>query len=208
VLPHGSVGKAAFAKLLGEVEAVAARLPPTAGQEPVGREGELALADFVLSGRAEVIPELGQLRYRFGVVRAVDLIDGWLHHLFLQALPPGASPVGTMLVGTDKVFSFAPVADPQGCLTGLLDLYWRGLHQPLPFFPETSREYQERVGRGESQPEALARALVKWEGSEHATGEGEEPYRQLCYRGMSPLGGPFAEIAGGFWTVLRENCHG
>ncbi|HSH13941.1 MAG TPA: hypothetical protein VLA15_09335, partial [Desulfurivibrionaceae bacterium] len=64
-LPHGSVGQAALAKLLGDVEAVAAKLPPTvAGREPVGREGLLALGGFVLGGRVELLGDLGQLRYR------------------------------------------------------------------------------------------------------------------------------------------------
>lgn len=209
VLPHGSVGRAAFARVLADVEAVAAKLPPmVADQERSGRDGELHLGDFLLSGLVGLRGDLGQLLYRFGKVRAVDLIDGWLHHLFLQALPPGVSPAETKLVGTDQVYSFAPVADPQGILTGLLALYWQGLRQPLPFFPETSKAYQERLGRGAAHPEALARALVKWEGGEFGVGEGEEAYRQLCYRGQSPLVGAFAEIAEEFWAVLRENCHG
>jgi exodeoxyribonuclease V gamma subunit len=208
-LPHGSVGQAAFAKLIGDVEAVAAKLPPTvAGQESVRLEGELNLGGFVLSGRVELFGGLGQLRYRFAKVKAADLCDGWLHHLFLQAVTSGGTPVGSFVVGTDKVFTFGQVADAQGILAGLLDLYWYGLRQPLPLFPETSREYRERLGRGEPHSVALAQALKKWEGDERAAGEGEEPYLQLCYRGQNPLGAKFVDIAGVFWAPLLENCHG
>lgn len=209
VLPHGSVGKAAFARLIGDVEAVAAKLPPTvAGQEPLGREGELTLGGFVLSGRVELLGDLGQLRYRFAKVKAVDLSDAWLHHLFLQAVTPEEAPIGTLLVGTDQAFTFGQVADAQVILAGLLGLYWQGLGQPLSLFPETSREYQERVGRGEPHSAALAHALVKWEGNERAAGEGEESYRQLCYRCKNPLGEKFVEVAKMFWAPLLENCHG
>ncbi|NTV12949.1 MAG: exodeoxyribonuclease V subunit gamma [Desulfobulbaceae bacterium] len=209
VLPHGSVGQAAFAKLLAEVEAVATRLPPLhAGRETIRREGELALAGFTLRGQVELLPEIGQFRYRFAAVKAGDLSDAWLRHLFLQALAPGGSSLGTVLVGSDKAFSFGPVAEAQGCLAGLLAYYWQGLQQPLPFFPESSREYQERIRRGESPALAQARALRKWEGSEYGKGEGEEPYHQLCYRGLNPLTGAFAEVAKAFWAPLLENCHG
>lgn len=208
-LPHGSVGQAAFAKLIGDVEAVAAKLPPTvAGQEPVGREGELALAGFVLGGRVELLGDLGQLRYRFAKLRAADLGEVWLRHLFLQAIAPEEAAIGTFLVGTDKAFSFGRVADAQGILTDLLDLYWQGLRQPLPLFPETSREYQQRLGRGEPHYAALAQALQKWEGKEHAAGEGEEAYRQLCYRGKNPLGVKFVDVAKVFWAPLLESSHG
>ncbi|HSH13510.1 MAG TPA: hypothetical protein VLA15_07165, partial [Desulfurivibrionaceae bacterium] len=208
-LPHGSVGQAALAKLIGDVEAVAAKLPPkVAGLEPVGREGVLDLAGFVLGGRVELLGGLGQLRYRFAKVKAADLSDAWLHHLFLQAIAPEEALVGTFLVGTDKAFSFGPVVDAQGILVDLLALYWQGLRQPLPLFPETSREYQERLGRGEPHAAALAHALQKWEGKERTAGEGGEAYRQLCYRGQNPLGVKFVDVAKVFWAPLLENCHG
>lgn len=209
VLPHGSVGKAVFAKLREDAEAVASRLPPLpVGQETVWQEGELRLGDFTLRGRVELFPEVGQLRYRFAAVKAADLSDAWLRHLFLQALTPGGSAVETVLVGNDKRVSFGRVAEAQACLTGLLAYYWQGLQQPLAFFPESSRKYQDRCRCDEPHALAYARALKQWEGSDHTRGEGEEPYSQLCYRGKNPLCGDFAEIALAFWTPLEENCHG
>ena len=208
VLPHGSVGQAAFAKLLGDAETVASRLPPLiGGQETSWREGELSLASFVLGGRVELFPGVGQFRYRFAAVKAADLSDAWLRHLFLQALAPGGSPVATVLVGSDESFSFGPVGDARSILAGLLAYYWQGLQQPLAFFPETSLEYQKRLGRGDSHALAQAHALRKWEGSDYTRGEGEEPYYQLCYRGKNPLNLAFAEIAPFFWAPLLENCH-
>jgi len=209
VLPHGSVGKAAFAALMTDVEAVASKLPPLpGGQGPFWQEGELALAGFTLRGRVEVLPGVGQFRYRFAAVKATDLIDAWVRHLFLDVLAGGGAAVATVLVGSDKRVTFGPVAAPRERLSRLLSCYWQGLQQPLPFFPLTSLEYQERCRRGEPSPLAQTHARRKWEGSDYTVGESEDPYHQLCYRGGDPLAEGFAEMARIFWEPLLENCHG
>lgn len=208
VLPHGSVGMAAFRRLAADAAALSARLPPQAGAAAREyRECVLTLGGFTLSGQVELLPGIGQFRYRFAAVKAADLIEAWLRHLFLQAATPGSSPVETTLVGTDCTLSFAEVAAAADRLAGLLALYWQGLRQPLPFFPESSREFQLRLAAGATPTAALARALLVWEGREFVTGEGTDPYYQLCYRGLNPLGGDFARIAGEFWAPLLECCH-
>ena len=209
VLPHGSVGRSAYTRLAQEVAAVAAGLPELAGLAATPLAGEVQIGEFVLSGRIERYVGHGQIRCRFAQVGAKDLSAAWLHHLFFQVVAAEGEEAVTTLAGADALYSFAPLPEATAILAGLLDLYWQGLRCPLPFFPETSLKYQELLRKGKTPREAMDQALRQWEGSEYGgRGEADDPYLQLCYRGLTPLDETFAGLAGLFWTPLLENRHG
>ncbi len=209
ILPHGSVGVACFEEL--QVEA--GRQAETVRARGGGREeqllaGELSLAGYTLSGQVAVRENSGQLRSRFAKLKAQDLIEAWLGHLFLNCLEPIEELRVTTLVSRDRVVTFPPIADSRALLIVMLDYYWQGLRQPLPFFPATSREYYDRLRKGATKDEALDQARSIWAGDDFRVGESNDPYHQLCYRGLDPLSAEFAQVSSRFWGPLLEVCHG
>jgi exodeoxyribonuclease V gamma subunit len=209
ILPHGSVGSACFEELQAEAgrqaETIRAR---GGGLEKHLLAGELVLGGFTLSGQVTVRENSGQFRSRFAKLKAQDLIETWLSHLFLNCLEPAEALRITTLISRDRAVIFQPVADCRARLATLLDFYWQGLRQPLPFFPATSREYYDRLRKGVTVDAALDQARSIWEGDEFRAGEGDDPYHQLCYRGLDPLSAEFSLVSLEFWGPLLENCHG
>jgi len=88
-----------------------------------------------------------------------------------------------------------PVDNAGALLEELLGVYWSGLGAPLPFFPETSLCFAERLFKGGKETDALRSAERKWLGSPYLRGEGEDPYYRLVYRNTEPLDSEFRHIA-------------
>ncbi len=145
--------------------------------------------------------------------RPKDLLRLWVQHLVLNAAFPGGPYSSAVLVGSDKVFEAAPLAQAQEFLAGLLDLYWKGLTRPLKFFPQTAWAYTDAVLKqeaGRSRQEPIAVARVKWEGHSFtgAPGECEDSYFDLCFRNADPLDEEFQQTARAVFepllTALKE----
>ena len=90
--------------------------------------------------------------------------------------------------------------DSHAVMSGLLDLYWEGLRVPLPFFPETSLKFFEKNKKVNDESLALSSARGTWDGGTYSTGEGENQYYRLLYRGMDPLSSEFMALADFFWS--------
>jgi exodeoxyribonuclease V gamma subunit len=83
----------------------------------------------------------------------------------------------------------------------LLDLYWQGLSQPLPFFPETSLAWAKAAGTGKEE----ARARQIWEEGFQRTGEGSNPaYRYFFSSTELPLSPAFVELTSLFTPILAH----
>ena len=81
------------------------------------------------------------------------------------------------------------------------------MSEPLPFFPESSFEYAQRVlikKQGDSV--ALKAAQQKWLGNEFARGESEDPYYNLCFGGIDTLNEAFQSIAVSIAAPLLNHC--
>ena len=209
ILPHGSVGLVCYQELRAEAGRQAANILALGGGEKrLSHQGELELGDFTLRGEIATGEQTGQIRFRFATLKAADLIEAWLSHLFLNCLGLDQRFLTTTLVASDVVMMFRPVADSPALLSRLLDFYRQGLRQPLPHFPATSREYLTRLGKGALPEVALAKARVVWEGDEFRAGEGADQYYRLCYRGLDPLSQGFTEVSAAIWGPLQEACHG
>lgn len=192
LLPHGKPGELAFQQEVGVTEAFFQAIQPV---PELRREYfSLALDGFHLSGviggldagSGRRIDELGNLSYW-------NWLDIWLHHLALNALETPVCPRYTRVHSPDRHYQLQPVADARGQLQQLLDWYWRGLREPLPFFPKSGFNLMEQ-----GEPD-ISRVMSTWEGSGNFSGESEKPEYRLLYRGVNPLEGQadaFLEIAG------------
>jgi exodeoxyribonuclease V gamma subunit len=94
-----------------------------------------------------------------------------------------------------------PVADPEPYLHRLLDLYWQGLSQPLPFLSGNQSGLGQAAGTGKE--EAKARQI--WENSFQRTGEGGNPaYSYFFSPTELPLSPAFVELTSLFLPILAH----
>ncbi len=197
-LPPGEAGAVAFSDAEGLARGVWEAAGAFVAEPPVEVEPrELELGRFRLRVALGGVRPGGLVLFRPAAPKGKDRVRAWVRHLALCALaPPGVDPV-TRVVGKDaKGWAFGPVDDPLGLLAGLLELYDRGLRQPLPFAPETSWGYGEaRYGKGKGEREALARARSAWIGSEFAPGECRDPALLHCFGDGGPFVPGFVDTA-------------
>jgi exodeoxyribonuclease V gamma subunit len=131
--------------------------------------------------------------FRLSKISARDILTLWVRHLVLNAIAPDGIARTSLWVGEDKTICLGPVEDANGLLQELLAIYWQGLHRVLPFFPKSALAYANALGRGRDHP--LRAARQEWLGNEFSLGECQDPYFDLCYRGLDPLDDEFTRLA-------------
>jgi exodeoxyribonuclease V gamma subunit len=206
-LPHGRVGDYLFARLSADVDAFAARvrelLPPGA-PEPVDVAHEIG--GFHVTGRLTGLSVQGCVQMRYAGIRAKDFLTIWLQHLLLCLAAPRVPDRRSLLIGKGQTWALGPVAGAGKILEALLGVYRRGLMEPLPFFPESSRAFFEKFAdRAGDEPHALAAARRHWLGSDYAPGESENLYHRLCFGDRDPLGDDFKRLAVAVFQPLFEH---
>lgn len=198
-LPPGRVGAFAYHDLQADIEELSRDLQKLIGAQPLlTREIDLTLGDFHLAGRLTGLSRDGLLRFRCAKIKARDQISAWIQHLLLNTLAeePAGPGKKSLLVGKDKMYCCKPVPAAGEILEELLGMYWEGLSQPLPFFPEASFACADRLlNKKGTEDEAVLSAGQVWHGSESGRqrGEAEDPYYRLCYKNINPLQGPAAD---------------
>ncbi len=86
-------------------------------------------------------------------------------------------------------YYYQPVTNSLHFLQELLEIYWRGLRRPLPFFPESSFSYITELKESNLSKKALERALATWQGTGYQTSnqnrsESQDDYYQLCFKNI------------------------
>jgi exodeoxyribonuclease V gamma subunit len=199
-LPLGEAGAAYFRQLQSDVQAFLQVLRPHLGDgyaDPTQvdhRSGE-----FRVIGEIRLLTAAGSLHYRCASIKAEDRLRLWIQHVLLSAAFPDGRYGRAVLVGSDEVAAFPPVAEAHAVLSNLLDLYWQGLRQPLKFFPQTSLAYVQAAQKpGSSRArDPMSAAWLSWDGNPFngAAGECEDDYYDLCFRHQNPLDEEFQRIA-------------
>ncbi|HNX05300.1 MAG TPA: exodeoxyribonuclease V subunit gamma, partial [Opitutales bacterium] len=190
ILPWGLSGESAAAETGNEALVFSNAVRPLVAS-PVSRlEGEFTLdrAGLVLRGRLAPVHDGVLVRMRTARIRAVDRLSLWLAALLAGAM----KELGTdgsenfrccTLVCRDASLSIRVPDQALKRLEGIAGLYLKGLHSPLPFFPETSLEYVREGGRSKRSP--LERALGVWTGGNFP--ESADPWNALVWRGREPV---------------------
>jgi exodeoxyribonuclease V gamma subunit len=207
-VPQGRVGEVCFAGEAEKVEALARRLAPRHAVPrldpiPVGWD----LGPIRLTGWLTGLSPQGLLEYRPTRAKPKDWIALWLRHLLLNGLrPPGVARESCWL-GEDEEIVLGPVEDPMPYLTKLAGIYWTGLSQPVPLFPEASFAYAERLQKGQGEERARSAARTIWDGSEFSkkTPERQDPYHRLAFRGLDPLDAEFERLAREVFLPMLEH---
>ena len=192
VLPPAGHGELLFNRYLEDVRPFAEQVRSclTASAELPVLEIDLQIAGFRLYGRLRGIHQQALYRYRCAGFHGRDQIRAWIEHLLLVLCRPETYPDQTVLLMSDRQICFRPPEDPAGELTTLLNLYWQGLSEPLPFFPKTSDAYANK------QAWDLDRAVKAWNPQYFSgIGEGENPYNRLCFGTEPPFSQEFDRIS-------------
>jgi len=99
------------------------------------------------------------------------------------------------LIAEDETWRFDEVPDAEKILQQLLEIYFLGLTQPLPFFPASSFAFANPKGK-KSPGE---KAQEKWDGNEDedvGKGDSRDAYFNLCFRNTAnPLDEEFERLA-------------
>jgi exodeoxyribonuclease V gamma subunit len=156
----------------------------------------LRLKEFVLTGRLTGLTTQGQLKIRFAKCRAADIVNAWICHLAYCLAAGSQRPLATSLVCSDTAVQFDAARHPQSYLLALLELYWKGLMSPLPFFPETAAVFvKQLLVRGQTRSRALTAARRQWEGNLYQRGERDDEYSSLCFSHRDPLDEVFESVS-------------
>jgi len=152
---------------------------------------DLRLGAFTLTGRIEALYNGRLAFFRPAKLKAKDRLRAWITHLAWCAACD-ATPQPTLLAGDGEAVQFAP--QPRAQLEALLELYWRGLQAPIPFFPASSLEFAAKQEAKGASP--LERAREKWRGNTRACGESEDAAFRLCFGiETDPLDAEFERLA-------------
>ena len=210
MLPHGKIGKIHFTQAVSAVHSFKRTLDRLFLQnEPQNQEINLDVADFNISGRLDNLTEAGLVQYRYATIKPKDLIRGWISHLALNSINNNETPgsgTNTILAGKDKTLMFLPVSESRIYLEHLLTLYWKGLSEPLHFFPRTSFVFAREIHKGKNEQEALFKAETEWEGNVYnKNSEKNDPYNSLCFKKMALVDTPFMEQAKMIFLPIFEH---
>jgi exodeoxyribonuclease V gamma subunit len=202
-VPLGSPGVAACHSLKREAQIFAARVAAEMGAENEGesRAIEARIGLFHVTGEIGPFFDQKLVVYRPAKVKPMDCVSAWIQHLLANVASGGN--ITTVLLGEDRTIELPPRPAAESHLAELLDWYWRGLQEPLPFFPDAAYEYMTKQAAGKGA-EALAAAEKKFLGDPHgdqyySRGEADNSSVKLCWgdalSSASALGETFQHLA-------------
>ncbi len=167
-------------------------------------EAVSATLDFTLDGERWRLTggfgdlrSAGLIRYRYDDARAYDYLNGWIAHVFLNAIAPSGVTLRTTWHSRDGRYVLPPLADAPARLQMLLRLYRDGLHRPLHFFPKSAWTYVVN-------DKNLAMAAGTWQSTSFRPyGEDRDPAYRLALRGIDlPLDDEFVACATAVFAPL------
>lgn len=165
------------------------------GAAPRSLQLAQTLGPWILDGPIEGLYDRRLLRFRCAKLKPKDQISAWVAHLLVNLAAPGTTTV--LLDHTGEEIRFKATVTTESAadhLVRLLELYWRGLQEPLRLFPACSLAFVEAEREGKSGREAAEKI---WYPATYRTvpAEGEDPWNQLVFGDHSPLDESFAETA-------------
>ncbi|HEY5036699.1 MAG TPA: exodeoxyribonuclease V subunit gamma [Chthoniobacterales bacterium] len=203
-LPPGHAGDARLREMVQAAEEFGALVRQHLGAAPdEPRDVQLALDDFTVRAHLDKLHGGRLVHYRLTTRKPSDLLAAWIHHLTANSKQPTES----VLITNDKkrgpvLDSFAPLdrEKAETHLRELLQQYWRGLREPLRFFPKSSLVFAEKTLE---KKDALQAARKKWEKSpsSYESDFGDPPesaqeYFRLAFRNVAdPLDEEFQQLA-------------
>lgn len=195
VLPEGWPGKTAFDIQAHKVREFGTEIKQQLNQkklDPV--EVDVKIGEFQISGQLDQIYEQCQLFFRYGNMRAKDLIELWIKHLLFQMVKLEEHAGDSRLFTRHKKygiahFQFASMSNHTEILRDLLKMYWSGLQRNIHFYPNSSFAFAEKViYKNKDVEEGFKAADREW--IDQYGGypkEGDDPYIKRLYGNYNTL---------------------
>ena len=206
-LPPGHAGESRLRQMCDSARSFAAlvrQYVSVAPEDP--QQVQVSIGPFELSARVDNLHDGQLVRYRLTTEKPKDVLRSWIEHLLLNCTRETESVLIT--AGKDnqpevKRFTSTGAAKARTLLEKLLELYWRGLQEPLPFFPRSSFVYAEQMlePRGNLSPIERARrkwgdSPMPWEPDKGEPPESDDAYFDLAFRNVAePLGDEFQQLS-------------
>ena len=203
VLPQGAMGEHIFEQQQNQVTRFAETLLSHYPDEIIDTElVDLKIGDFHINGQLQGLSTKGLFFYRMAKTKGSDLLNAWLHHLILNCVKPVGVLLQTELITEDNHYQFKPLSDAESHLQQLLNLYWQGLHEPLPLFNNTSFAYAKAALNEKSRANPDNAMWVAWLGGQFANGEAEDIYHQQVFV-EPPLDDSFKQMAENVYQPIQ-----
>ena len=207
-LPIGKVGEYFYNEMSLDAEDFVRKINDHIQDERFeDRDIDLKIGDFRVYDRIIDGHEQGLSKIIYANTKPKYLLNTWIYHLILCVLLEYKTPVRSLLVCKDAAWQFTTVFNALDILKSLLGLYWKGMSEPLHFFPESSFEYAGNLLRKQRMPlEALTAGRRKWHGSEFSRGESKDPYYELCFGKNDPLDEDFEKTSIIILEPILKHC--
>jgi exodeoxyribonuclease V gamma subunit len=207
-LPHGNVGELVYSEISADARRFVGKIMHhTEGKTQDSLKVDLDIAGFTLRGWITANQTDGLLHIHYAKLKPKYLLNSWVYHLLFNVINERDLPCRSLLVCKDSIWEFEPVPSPVENLAYLLELYWKGMSEPLKFFPESSYEYARRImNHKQTKTAALNAARRKWLASDFFRGESEDPYYDTCFKHIDPIDEEFQSIAENVFTPLLNHC--
>ena len=203
LLPHGDIGEEAFKQQAEVVGDFYRQYPELLENDRQQQSFHLPLGGFILTGKLSDLTKKGSVKQTLGTYYAGDLLAIWLHHLVQNSVPfEGVSIAETKVYQPSDAYTLTAVPDAKSLLTQLLEGYWRGLQQPLTFFPKPAYKMYADGAKAK-----LSAAESAWDNAYYG-GESELFENQLLFAGQTVFNQEFftlAEITFGRMADVRTD---
>jgi exodeoxyribonuclease V gamma subunit len=204
-LPHGHCGATSSRKLCRDMEAFAAVVGTQLTSKPLAPAMvDRMIGDLTLVGRIDGLNEQGLACYRPAPLQPKDMLKIWLLHLVLNCTKPTPS----VLIGKGLMQAYQPVENSGALLKELLALYWRGLREPLRFFPRSSHAFAKGTLEPEAGKDPQKMVNAEWLGDQRYGIKPEQcdAYIDLAFRNASkPLDIEWQKLALKVFMPLFKN---
>lgn len=198
-LPVGELGQAYWGQIRGPIRAFA----PTLFDERPAEAAQPLLVDITLAGVRihgwlEGVTDEGLFDYRLRDLGAWELAPFWLRHLLLNCAATPGIRRDSRLLSPKSEWRLGPLANPLELLQPWLEAYQSALCEPLPLLAKCSVGFAKKwrnPGRKEPIDAARGEAALMWQGNEHMSGEGDDPWNALAFRDREVLDERFEALA-------------
>lgn len=215
MLPDGWPGRETFRQKTKEITSYSLELHALFEQPKIDAfELDINEDGFHLTGLLDDLYADYQMLLRYGNFRGKDLLKLWVYHLAYQQAEEMIYTKQSLLIGKKKqepIFAKLPPLEKGKAgeyLANLLELYWKGLHEKIPLFTETSYAYARAIiEEDKDHPEALKKAEQKWKDSYYGPpGEGSDPFINILYDNIEVIDSQsFKDLSIKVWEPVLLN---